>query len=150
MDDPQGPHGLADVLAALKRAVEGSPRLAAAYVYGSTARGHTTPLSDLDVALLFSADLTDPGERRQLASDIAVSLARDLGSRPIDIRDAEALPLAVQGEVVTGGVRAASTDDVRRVRFEADVRQRYFDFLPFREASVGPALRVLRERHSGG
>lgn len=142
--------GLRGTLEALERAVEARRDVAAAYVYGSTARGRATPLSDVDVALLYAADVTDARRRRRVASRVAAALAEETGAKRVEIRDIEDLPLAVQGEVLSGGVRACSTDDVRRVRFETDVRQRYLDFLPFRGASVAPALEALRARHLDG
>ncbi|MFW6084702.1 MAG: nucleotidyltransferase domain-containing protein, partial [Gemmatimonadota bacterium] len=39
--------------AAIEGAVSGHPEIAAAYLYGSAARGTATPLSDVDVGLLF-------------------------------------------------------------------------------------------------
>lgn len=134
---------------ALKRAAEARPGIAAAYLFGSAAAGRATPISDLDVALVFMPEVTGT-ERRRLGSEVASALVRDLGDVRPDVRDVETLPLAVRGEVATRGILAASIDDVRRVRFEAETRQRYFDFLPFREATVGPALEALRARHSHG
>lgn len=139
------------MLAAVAEAVRKQPAVAAAYVYGSAARGRATPISDMDVALLFMEDSADPEERRLVASEIARSLVASMGrdTRP-DVRDVEDLPLAVRGAIATEGALAASNDEVRRVRFEAETRQRYLDFLPFREATVGAGLRALRRRHSGG
>lgn len=136
--------------AAFRREIEARPEIAAAYVYGSAATGRCTPLSDVDIALLFSADVRSATERRRIASDLASSVVRSVGPLELDVRDAEALPLAVQGEVVRQGRRLASNDDARRVRFEAEIVQRYLDFLPFREASVQPALKALRKRYSRG
>jgi len=138
--------------AAVAGALEGRPDVAAAYVYGSVVRRQATPLSDLDIAILFSPEVPDNIERRQIASEIAASVSERLRApgTAIDLRDAESLPLTIQGEIVTHGIRVASGDEVRRVRFEAGVRQRYLDFLPFRDASVGPALDAMRRRHSNG
>jgi len=138
------------VVRAVAQAVEGRAGVAAAYVYGSAARNRRTPLSDLDVALLYSSDGPEGMDRRRVASQVAAAVSRRLGGTVVDLRDAEALPLAVQGEIVTRGIRAASAEDVRRVRFEARVRQLYLDFLPFREATTRPALEALRKRYSDG
>lgn len=138
------------LLAALRRAVEAIRGVAAAYLYGSAAAGRATPISDVDVAVLFTPEVADDVDRRRLAAEVASALVHEVGDVRPDVRDAEALPLAVRGEIVTRGVLAVSIDDVRRVRFEAETRQRYFDFLPFREASVRPGLEALRARHSDG
>lgn len=135
--------------AALKRAAEARPGIAAAYLFGSAASGRATPISDLDVALLYGSHVTEV-ERRGLGAAVASALVHELGDVRPDVRDVEALPLAVRGVVATRGRLAASIDDVRRVRFEAETRQRYLDFLPFRQATVRPALDALRARVSDG
>lgn len=148
MTHPKSPD-LETLETALRRAAEAKPGIAAVYLFGSVAAGRATPISDLDVALVFTPQVTEI-ERRQLASEVASALVRDLGDVRPDVRDADALPLAVRGEVATRGLLAASIDDVRRVRFEAETRQRYFDFLPFRAATVGPGLEALKARYSDG
>lgn len=130
--------------------------VAAAYLYGSASTDSTTGLSDVDVALLFGDG--EPGDRRRsvIAATFGSALARRLrevsDGRPpeVDVRDLEALPLAVQGSVLTDGTLAASTDEVRRVRFEELTRRRYFDFLPLLERDVKEGLRGLRERFVNG
>lgn len=139
-------------MAAVAESAGGRADIAAVYLYGSTARGDATTLSDVDVAVLFARGHASPAERRMAMSEVAASVSERLHPRHtrVDVRDVETLPLVIQGEVVTEGRLAVGNDEPARVRFETGVRQRYFDFLPFREASVRPALRAMRERHSNG
>lgn len=129
--------------------------VAAVYLHGSAARGRTTPLSDVDVAVLFGEDVPER-ERDREASRIGTAVARGLadredgGGREVEVRDLDALPLAVRGRVVTEGTLVSSGDDVRRVRFEDLTRRRYHDFLPFERADTEEGLRGLRERFSDG
>ncbi len=127
---------LAELLKALARAVSSRPQIAAAYLYGSAATGHTTSLSDLDVAILFAEDV-DAGSRRLIASSLAGELVRSLPGHAIDARDLDELPLVVQGRVLTEGILAGSNDAVRRVRFETGTRMRYFDFREFQRVNIG-------------
>lgn len=128
--------------------------LVAVYFYGSAARGRVTPLSDLDLAVLFGQDV--PEDRRWrflpgLASSVARSLAEGGAEAPdVEVHDLGSLPLAVQGRVLTEGVLVLSTEEVRRVRFEELTRRRYFDFLPFQERDTEEGLKGLRERIDGG
>jgi len=132
----------------LRRAVSPEPGLAAAYLYGSVARGETTSLSDIDVALLFDEDLGEQA-RRDLIVEMASELARAGVGERLDVRDVEDLPLVAQGRVLTEGRLVQSNNDVRRVRFETSVRMLYFDFLPFHRRDVEEGLRSLRRRFGG-
>jgi predicted nucleotidyltransferase len=137
-----------DLFDLLTRAVRARAGVAAAYLYGSVARGETTSLSDVDIAVLFSEDLSE-SVRRDLMVDISSDLVRaGIGER-LDLRDIEELPLVVQGRILTEGRLAHSNDDVRRVRFETSIRMRYFDFLPFHRRDVEEGLRSLRRRFGG-
>ena len=137
----------------LAQVVDSLDDVAAAYLYGSVARGETTSLSDVDIALLFSEGL-DERARREALVRAASELARGavekwLDMRDFDVRDIEELPLVVQGRILTEGRLVHSNDDVRRVRFEISTRMHYFDFLPFHRRDVEEGLRSLRRRFGG-
>lgn len=128
--------------------------MAAVDLYGSAARGRRTPLSDLDLAVLFRDETPEVARRRELPC-LGSALARALADsgeegREVDVHDLDSLPLAVQGRVLTDGVLLISRDEVRRVRFEERTRRRYFDFLPFQRADTEEGLTGLRERIHGG
>ncbi|MGH7543458.1 MAG: type VII toxin-antitoxin system MntA family adenylyltransferase antitoxin [Gemmatimonadota bacterium] len=122
--------------------------VAAAYVYGSVARGEATSLSDIDIALLFSEDAPE-SLRHDVIVQVASGLAHTAVGKELDVRDIEELPLVVQGRILTEGRLVRSNDDVRRVRFETSTRMRYFDFLPFHVRDVEEGLRSLRRRFGG-
>lgn len=142
---------------AISKSLASRPEVGAAYLYGSAARGEATSLSDIDIGLLFSEEASEPERRDAVAAGLGRDVARLLSAgregdnRPpaavVDVRDLEALPLAVQGRVLTEGMLVASRDEVRRVRFETLTRCRYFDFLPFQSRDVTEGLRALRERY---
>ena len=136
------------ILELTSRTVSSRPEIAAAYVYGSAARGEVTPLSDVDVALLFVEGLSER-TRRELLAQIAGDLARHGVGPRFDVRDFEDLPLTVQGRVLAEGALVRSNDNVRRVRFETFVRMRYFDFLPFHRRDIEEGLHSLRRRFGG-
>lgn len=149
-----------ELLRALRAAVESAlpedsrPTVAAVYLYGSGARERRTSLSDLDVALLFGGGVSEEERWEELpafGSAVARALS-DVGGAggEVDVHDLDALPLAVQGRVLTGGTLLVSRDEERRVRFEERTRRRYFDFLPFQRADTEEGLRGLKERFEGG
>lgn len=137
------------VASATQSALRPHPGVAAAYLYGSVARGRFTSISDVDVAILFLPDIDFDG-RRSIASRIAGDLSRAIPGAQLDVRDLDELPLAVQGRVLTEGRLLVSNDEPRRVRFEVAVRQRYFDFLPIQERLAAEGLRAMRERVGDG
>lgn len=139
-------HGL---LALLRSLLSGERGIAAAYLFGSAARGETRARSELDVGLLFREGW-DVRDRHLIAADVAGRVVRSRAGLPVDVWDLEDLALVIQGRVMAEGRLLTSNDDVRRVRFEVAVRQRYFDFLPFHRADVREGLRALRRKHSGG
>jgi predicted nucleotidyltransferase len=136
---------------AVRAEVEADAHVLAGYLFGSVARAESTPLSDVDVALLFAEEMpTEDRERRAARFGAAVSRRIPGGPHEADVHDIEELPLAVRGRVLVEGVRTGGTDSPRRVAFEDVTLRRYFDFLPHHRADVEEGLRALRKRFSGG
>jgi predicted nucleotidyltransferase len=92
------------------------------------ARGHSTALSDVDIALVLEQPLA-PLARLDLELDIETALAA-LGVSEVDVRVINQAPPAVQGRVVTEGCLLYSRDEGKRVAFETEARSQYFDLLP--------------------
>ncbi len=101
-----------------------------AYLFGSRARGDDGPLSDADVAVLFSQEITED-ERFARRLQLASRLAAPLKAPRVDTIDLEAAPPGLAYRVITEGRLLFSCNDLRRVRFEARTYQRYVDLKPF-------------------
>ncbi|MFQ5680208.1 MAG: nucleotidyltransferase domain-containing protein [Gemmatimonadota bacterium] len=138
-----------NLIEAIEEALSVQPEIAAAYLYGSAARGRTTALSDVDVAVLFRATTHGPEDRRAVLGELLGRIGRRFPGEEFDVRDAEALPLAVVGRVLTEGIRVLDADPSRRVAFEVRTRMRFFDFLPFQAHDTRHGLRALREKLGG-
>ena len=117
-----------DQLRGAAEAVFGCRPVALAYLHGSQASGHATPLSDVDVAIVTEQELP-PRDRLRLELTLETALVAVLG-RDVDVRVINRAPLAVRGKVVQTGVLLYARDDAVRVNFETSVRDAYFDFLP--------------------
>ena len=118
------------------------PEIAAAYLFGSRARGDARPDSDLDVGLV----LRRRGETAELHHRWLRDLAGRLealcpGSR-VDVVLLEPQGPIFAHRVLCEGVRAYEADRVRRVDFESDTISRALDLLPAHE-------RLARERIHG-
>lgn len=128
--------------------LEGDGRVAAAYLYGSTVRGETTPLSDVDIAVVVAPSV-EPQERGLLQRELLARLGAELQGRDMDVRFLDELPTAIAGRVVTEGVLILDQLPVERVRAEVRARMLYHDFLPFEEAGAREGLAGLRDRARG-
>src|SRR6266852_1993700 len=77
-------------------AVFSSRPVALAYLHGSQATGHATPLSDVDVAIVAEGEMA-PRDRLRLELNLETALAPVLG-RDVDVRVLNHAPLAVRGK----------------------------------------------------
>jgi len=111
----------------LPRLLSGRPVLLA-YLYGSLARGQSTPLSDVDIALVTERSLPAL-DRLGLELDVEVELSA-IGLPQADIRVINQASPAVRGRVVMEGVLLYCRDDRKRVTFEAQAHAQYFDLQP--------------------
>jgi predicted nucleotidyltransferase len=130
----------------------GVPEVAAAYVFGSVARGKATPRSDLDVGVVYRQRGSDVHDR--LATSLAVELARATGFEEIDIVDLEAQGSIFAHRVLCDGIRAYEGDRTRRVDFESETIVRALDFMPTHviatRGKTAALRRWLEERYGLG
>ena len=101
----------------------------AVYLFGSIARGEATDASDVDVAVLFdkAPESTLSGAALTLEGDIE----RRLG-RPVDLLNLNRAPSDLVHRVLRDGVIVFDGDRSRRLRFEVDKRNEFFDMEPVR------------------
>ena len=105
------------------------PGIAAAWLFGSAARGEMRPDSDVDVAILFDRGVS-PRARTLALADLASRLESATHPRPVDV-----VSLDEQGPVfvhaaLRDGKRIVVNDDERRADFESDALVWYLDFKP--------------------
>ncbi|NPV08227.1 MAG: nucleotidyltransferase domain-containing protein [Anaerolineae bacterium] len=129
--------GLPDILA--------DEPVAAAYLYGSSVTGLTTPFSDVDVGLVVGREI-DPLPRLKLMLRVQLALEDRCGIRNADVRVIDDAPIVFRGRVVTEGILVYSRDEEARVEFETTTRMRYFDYLPIHNELRDQFFRRIRER----
>lgn len=116
-----------------------------AYLYGSSVTGLTTPLSDVDVALVAGQALK-PLVRLKLILRVQVALADRCDVPNADVRLIDEAPLVFRGRVLTDGVLVYARDEGFRVEFETTTRLLYFDYLPIHREMQAAFFQDVRER----
>jgi predicted nucleotidyltransferase len=112
------------------------PEIAAAWLFGSEARGDARPTSDIDVALLFEQRGTTAFEVYELLGRIAAQLESVAPGRRIDLVLVEQQGPIFQHQVLEEGRLIHDANPRRRVDFESDAMVRFFDFEPlYRQVS---------------
>lgn len=123
---------------AVSAVLQDQPGIAAAYLFGSTARGDARPGSDIDVAVLFrqkpAARLDGP--RFVLEGD----LERRLG-RPVDLVVLNEAPVDLRIRVLRDGRLILDSDPSARIAFEVRTRNEAFDLAPILERYRSPRNR---------
>ncbi len=101
--------------------------VAAAYVFGSVARGDEHAGSDVDVAVLFTAGR--PRSLTELPVGLQAALERGLG-REVDLVVLNGAPPDLLHRILRDGVLVLEVDRSARIEFEVQARNAYFDLKP--------------------
>lgn len=102
-----------------------APDIAAAYLFGSTARGEARDDSDVDLALLFG----DEAPSTWQALDLEGKLEKAVG-RPLQLIVLDRAPVDLVHRVLRDGRILVENDSSNRIAFEVRARAEYFDLVP--------------------
>jgi hypothetical protein len=104
-----------------------------AYLYGSYAAGNTHIESDIDIAVYLKE------------KDTTFYLKKDnefLSNNRFDIRILNVMPLVLKFKVLKEGKLLFSNDEQKRIDFETEVIDRYFELKPY----IDEYYELLKER----
>jgi uncharacterized protein len=106
----------------------GREGIAAAYLFGSVARGTAGPRSDVDVGVLYEEDppLTLEGLGLRLEGDL-----ESLLGKPVQLVVLNHAPVDLAIRVLRDGKVLVDRDRTRRVRFEVRTRFDFWDLEPY-------------------
>jgi predicted nucleotidyltransferase len=125
--------------------LEGVEGLVAAWIFGSYGTPYQTPLSDLDLALLFRWDrLPDLARQGQLYLDIPEILHEE----DVSITILNRAPVRFQFRVLETGRLLLCRDPVALADFTEEVISRHADFIIDYERFVEEYDQALRERYA--
>jgi uncharacterized protein YutE (UPF0331/DUF86 family)/predicted nucleotidyltransferase len=104
-----------------------TPPVVAAYLFGSAARGETTSLSDVDIAVY----LDEPSRESRVAAYLGLRRRLDqaLANGPVDLVLLNDAPPALAGRIIAGDL-VYSADERERIRLETTILSQYQDLLP--------------------
>jgi hypothetical protein len=123
------------------KAVFASYPVVAAYLFGSQASATTTPLSDVDIAVLLEPDTPSPGHvQADLISDLMLALHRS----DVDVVILNTAPPLLKARAIFRGRLLYCRDHLARLRFEVAARRDYLDTQPLRDAQD----RALLDRYT--
>lgn len=141
------PIEVTDRFDALVERFEKVPGMVALYLYGSYDTPLQTPLSDVDLAVVFREDgEPDAKERLRLTGLVIVTLGED----DVSLTFLNRAPLPFQHEVLHTGRPLLIQDDVALADFSERVVKRYCDFVIDYEAMRADYDEGLRQAYGGG
>ena len=129
---PSDDESIRDAAAAVLRS---TPSVAAAWIFGSFARGSRRVDSDLDVAVLFCGSSIDPAEVLDLAARLEQATARRIDLAILGVHD----PILMY-EVLSTGLLVCDSNRERRLDVTTDALARYLDWAPSFEATAARSL----------
>jgi predicted nucleotidyltransferase len=137
-----------DLVENIRTALHNSPDLVAVYLFGSTAREQAHALSDVDVAVLFVAELP--------AADVFArvleigAILEDALHQPVDVIPLNQAPPALCFEVLKHGHLLLERDRTRRCLFVMRALGRYYDAKPYLDYHQAQLLSRIRKEGLGG
>ncbi len=130
---------------AIAAVLSGFPEVAAAWLFGSEARGTAGPDSDIDIGLVFRERGATALDHARALLTIAARLEPAAPGRPIDLVVLEPQGPIFCHRVLSEGRLVYDADPERRIDFESSTYVRYFDFRPTYELAARHALDGFRQ-----
>ena len=120
--------------------------VAAAYVFGSQARGNPGPLSDVDVAV-WAAPGSNPSRRFALRLELARAATRALDGETVDLVVLDDASPLLRQRAWRDGELLVDRDPRTRIRDEARALVEFLDTKPLREqTAAGVSNRIAEGR----
>jgi predicted nucleotidyltransferase len=104
-----------------------APNVAAVYLFGSRARGVARPDSDVDLGILYQ--VTPRATLLEQPFELQTQLSSALG-KPVDVVVMNTAPVDLVHRILRDGELLLEPDKSRRIAFEVQARNAYFDLLP--------------------
>ena len=134
---------MSEWMSSLLEYLASQPDVVAAYIFGSVAQGRARPQSDVDIAVLLSADL-DEETRFDRRLRLGWEVERLIGHQTDLVVLNDAPPL-LQHQVLKHGRLIFERDRAARVEFEVRAGQIYADLKPMYDFHTRDLLQKIKE-----
>ena len=104
------------------------PEIIAVYLYGSFAKNTSTPLSDIDIAILTNEEFNNCTLRLDYELALEQKISEQIAGEKIEVRLLNNAPTIIQGKIITEGRLLFSNNDKKIRDFEENVIMHYLDF----------------------
>ncbi len=128
-----------EIISAITEYLAIQPDVAAAYVFGSVAKGHMSMRSDVDVAVFFAAETGDKSARFNRRLELEMAL-EELVHKTVQVVDFETAPLMLRHQIRKYGKLIVDNDPKRRVAQETAAIGQYLDMRPVYEFCTAARL----------
>lgn len=138
-------HHVESLFPTLVKQIAGRSEVEVLYLYGSRASDRISPLSDVDLAVLVSSQLSR--DRRFDLRMTLIGLAMEiLRTDEVDLQILNELPVQAQYAILKNRKVLFSRDNFRRIDFESAVVSRYLDFKSFLEEQYEAMHKRIEDR----
>lgn len=120
-------------------------KVISAFLFGSCHTGSMTPLSDVDIAILFDERLSSE-EIENMENEIYVKLTEALGTDEVDLIVLNRAPLSVRFGVLKDKEIIYFSDKQKVIDFQCNVVSKYLDFKPIRDSMNKEFLSMIKDR----
>jgi len=139
---------VSEITQRLKEALAKQPEVKLAYLFGSHARGRAHKLSDVDVAVFLTEELSER-EMGEIRIRLTAELMRALRSDAIDVVILNLASPLLCHRVLRDGKLIYSVDETTRVRFTTDTYRLYLDHRYLYDILDEAMFRRIREGRFG-
>lgn len=138
------PKGLAPLIERLLPVLQARPEIREAYLFGSRARGESTPVSDVDIAVY--VDREGASDRRlEYAAELAAALMTATQEKDVEVVVLNDAPPLLYHRVLRDGIRVLARSLPETTGREGRALSRYCDYVPqLRKIDVAHSGRIAR------
>ncbi len=135
---------LDDLIARLRPVLARYPQIAAAWVFGSAARGELRPDSDIDIGILLRDPRATAADEYMLLGELTARLEVITAPRAVDVVLLEHQGPVFAHQALVDGTLILEPDRERRIAFESNAVMRGIDFRPTWEIAQRGQLQGLQ------
>lgn len=122
----------------------GQSEIDLAFLFGSYARNEATPLSDVDIGILWSRPQSFT-QNLQVEGQIILDLQTLLHIEEINLVKLDETPATLNYRVLRDGILLLNRDENKRISFTLTTINEYLDFLPMQERHEQAVLMKARQ-----